>query len=153
MQLISTPENTRVSNPIKKSGLIAKINALNGKAPVSKSNSTYTEKPLQAVNYPEFIRQFNEIIARSKNIHDLFSACHQLFTNKLNSTYTSLGIINKTSNCINIQLADKIGSIFSSRVFLSEDSNEIVKTINSKTYSINKCIQWSMFIFIIFNIV
>lgn len=134
---VQKPETQRFSNPIRKTGLIAKINALNGKTTTNKANSTYTEKPLQTVNYPEFIKLLNDITINSTNLHNLFLACHQLFTNKLNTTYMSLGIINKKSNCINIQLADKIGSIFSSRVFLNEDSNEIVKTVNSGIFSIH----------------
>ena len=48
----------KISNPIRKTNLIAKINALSGKSGV-KTNSSYTEKPLQAINYPEFINAIN----------------------------------------------------------------------------------------------
>ena len=126
---------SRVSNPIKKVGIIAKINALNGKSSVTKTNTSYTERPSQAVNYPDFIKSLSEVMSANKSVHDLFLACHQLFTNKLNTSYTSLGIINKQSKCINIKLADRIGSVFSSRVFMNEENNEIVKTVNSKTFS------------------
>ena len=120
----------KVSNPIKRTGLVAKINALNSKVSSKSSEASFTEKPSTAINYPEFIKLLSEIIATKKNTHDLFFACHKLFRSKLNNVYTSLGIINKKSNCINIKLADKIGSIFSSRVFLNEESNEIVNAIN-----------------------
>lgn len=129
-------DSSKVSNPIKKNGLIAKINALNGKN-ITKTSTSYTEKPSQAVNYPEFIKLLNEIMSKSNNIHDLFLACHKLFSNKLNTSFTSLGIINKQSKCINLKLADKIGSVYSSRVFLSEDTNEIVKAVNSRSVSMH----------------
>jgi len=128
----------KVSNPIKKTGLVAKINALNSKISNKSSESTYTEKPSTAINYPEFIKLLSEIISTKKNTHDLFFACHKLFRSKLNNVYTSIGIINKKSNCINIKLADKIGSIFSSRVFLNEESNEIVNAISENKVSIHE---------------
>ncbi|MGN0015120.1 MAG: hypothetical protein ACI37T_06850, partial [Candidatus Gastranaerophilaceae bacterium] len=93
---------SRTTNPIKSMGLIAKINALSGKQNIGKSSESYTEKPSQAVNYPEFIKLLNEAISSNNNIHDLFFACHKLLTNKLGTLFTSIGIINKQSNCINI---------------------------------------------------
>lgn len=125
----------KISNPIRKTNLIAKINALNGKNSV-KTNFSYTEKPLQAINYPEFIKNLSEITAKNNTVHNLFLACHKLFTNKLNTTFTAIGIINKQSHCLNIKLADRIDSIFTSRIFLNEETNEIVKTINSNTISV-----------------
>lgn len=127
----------KVSNPIKKTGLVAKINALNSKVTSKSSESTFTEKPSTAINYPEFIKLLSEVISTKKNTHDLFFACHKLFRSKLNNVYTSLGIINQKSNCINIKLADKIGSVFSSRVFLNEESNEIVNAIRENKVSIH----------------
>ena len=61
-------DGSKVSNPIKKNGLIAKINALNGKN-ITKTSTSYTEKPSQAVNYPEFIKLLNEIMSKNNNIH------------------------------------------------------------------------------------
>ena len=62
-------DGSKVSNPIKKNGLIAKINALNGKN-ITKTSTSYTEKPSQAVNYPEFIKLLNEIMSKNNNIHE-----------------------------------------------------------------------------------
>lgn len=128
----------KVSNPIKRTGLVAKINALNSKATIKTADAVYTEKPSTATNYPEFIKSLNEILQTKNNTHDLFFACHKLFRSKLNNVFTSIGIINQKSNCINIKLSDKIGNMFSSRVFLSEDSNEIVKAINENKISVHE---------------
>lgn len=132
----NTAISNKTTNPIKSMGLIAKINALNGKQGMAKSSAAYTEKPSQAVNYPEFIKLLNDVMSKNNNIHDLFFACHKLFTNKLGTLFTSLGIINKQSNCINIKLSDRLGSIYTSRVFLSEDTNEIVKSVKSSKISV-----------------
>ena len=68
----SMPNTARVSNPIKKVGIIAKINALNGKSTVAKVNTSFTEKPAQAINYPDLIKSLNEIMAKNTSVHDYF---------------------------------------------------------------------------------
>jgi len=129
----------KFSNPIRKTGLIAKINSLSGKTIVNKETyESYTEKPSMAVNYQELIKSFTEIINSQNNIHDLFLACHKLFTNKLNVFYTAFGVINNQSNCIDIKSADKIGCVYSSRIFLNEEKNVVVKSIKEgKTAVLN----------------
>ena len=121
------------SNPIRKSGLVAKINALSGKT-VSVGN--YTEKPSFAVNYRELIKMFTDIISSPKSIHDLFLACHELFVNKLNTSFTAWGLINEQSNCIDIKSVDRIECVYSSRIFLNEESNGIVQTLKSGILSV-----------------
>ena len=56
----------KVSNPIKRTGLVAKINALNSKVSSKSSEASFTEKPSTAINYPEFIKLLSEIIATKK---------------------------------------------------------------------------------------
>lgn len=129
----------KVSNPIRKMGLVAKINSLSGKTIVNKETyESYTEKPSMVINYRELIKSFTEIISSQHSIHDLFLACHKLFTNKLSTSYTALGVINSQSNCIDIKSADKIGCVYSSRIFMNEENNVIVKAINDgQKYTLN----------------
>lgn len=122
----------KVSNPIRKMGLVAKINSLSGKTIVNKETyERYTEKPSMAINYQELIKSFTEIISAQHSVHDLFLACHKLFTNKLSTSYTAWGVINSQSNCIDIKSIDKIGCVYSSRIFVNEENNEIIRAINS----------------------
>ena len=120
-------------------GLVAKINSLSGKTIVNKETyESYTEKPSMVINYRELIKSFTEIISSQHSIHDLFLACHKLFTNKLSTSYTALGVINSQSNCIDIKSADKIGCVYSSRIFMNEENNVIVKAINDgQKYTLN----------------
>ena len=129
----STHNNTNFSNPIKKLGLVAKINALSGK---TVSNNSYTEKPSLAVNYRELIKLFTEIINTPKSIHDLFLACNELFVNKLNTSFTAWGIINEQSNCIDIKSVDRIECVYSSRIFLNEDTNGIIQALKTGNLSV-----------------
>lgn len=134
---VSTPN---ITNPINQTGLIAKINSLNNRASSNRlygGYNQYVEKPSSAIDYPELIKFMNEIILNKVNINELFYSFHNLFTNKLNCGFTSLGIINEQSNCMNIKLIDKIGSIYSSRVFLNDNNNEIIRSISEDKISIH----------------
>lgn len=135
----------KVSNPIRRTGLVAKINSLSGKTIVNKETyERYTEKPSMVVNYQELIKSFNEIINSQNKIHDFFLACHKLFTNKLNASYTAWGIINEQSNCIDVKSVDKIGCVYSSRIFMNEDTNAVIKAVvsgKSSVLSDNSCLK------------
>lgn len=128
----------KITNPINQSGLIAKINSLNTRATSNRlygGYNQYVEKPSLVIDYTDLIKYMNEITANKHNINELFYSYHNLLTNKLNCSYTALGIINTQSNCVNIKLIDKIGSIYSTRVFLNNADNEIIKTLQSKKIS------------------
>ena len=53
-------------------------------------------------------------------------------TKKINCFFTAIGLFQPQSKCINIKLTDKVGGTYSSRVFLSDDSNPIVECFNSQ---------------------
>ncbi len=136
----NTSATPNITNPINQSGLIAKINSLNNRASSNRlygGYNQYVEKPSLAIDYSDFIKFMNEIIANKQNINELFYSFHNLLTNKLNCAFTSLGVINEQSNCLNIKLIDKIGSIYSSRVFLNDNTNEIVRAISENKISIH----------------
>ncbi|MDD3237316.1 MAG: diguanylate cyclase [Candidatus Gastranaerophilales bacterium] len=134
----SNLQTPNISNPINQTGLIAKINSLNTRATSNRlygGYNQYVEKPSLTINYAELLKYMNEVMLNKHNINELFYSFHNLVTNKLNCSFTSLGIINPQSNCMNIKLIDKIGSIYSSRVFLSDTNNEIVKSITENKIS------------------
>lgn len=129
-----------ISNPINQAGLIAKINSLNTRASANRlygGYNHYVEKPSAAIDYPELVKFINEIIENKVSINELFYSFHNLFTNQLGCTFTSLGIINDESNCMNIKLIDKIGSIYSSKVFLNDKTNEIIKSLDDERITLH----------------
>lgn len=128
-----------ISNPINQAGLIAKINSLNNRATSNRlygGYNHYVERPSAAIDYPELVKFINEIIENKVSINEVFYSFHNLFTNQLSCSFTSLGIINEESNCMNIKLIDKIGSIYSSKVFLNDKNNEIIRSIEEDKISI-----------------
>lgn len=136
----NTIQTPNITNPINQTGLIAKINSLNNRASSNRlygGYNQYVEKPSMPIDYPELLKFTNEIMHSKHNINELFYSFHNLLTNKLNCAFTALGIINEQSNCMNIKLIDKIGSIYSSRVFLNDSSNEIIQAITDNKISMH----------------
>lgn len=126
----------QITNPIdKKSGLVAKINVLGSgvssvKMPLNAFNH-HTEKLYGVIDYAGFIKEINDIIQNHKNKKETFNLFHNLFVNKLNASYTALGLINEQSGSIEIRLLDKSLNVYSMKVFLNSVDNEIVKTIKT----------------------
>ncbi len=130
--------NSNLSNPINQTGLISKINSLNNRATSNRLYGGYNqhvERPSTAIDYSELVKFINEIMVNKVNINELFYSFHNLFTNKLNCAFSAIGIINEEANCMNIKLIDKIGSIYSSRVFLNDKTNEIINSIDEDKVS------------------
>lgn len=130
-----SPQKQKTTNPIDKSGLVAKINILGSGMNVGKIPhavfSHHVEKSYGAVDYSSFIKETNEIVSNHTSLKKSLTAFHNLFTSKLNCNYTALGIINEQSGTIDIKLLDKASNVFSYKVFMSDKNNEIIKAIEN----------------------
>ncbi len=128
-------QNPIVTNPIDKSGLVAKINILGSgmssvNAPIGIINHT-NEKAHGIIDYIGFIKETNEIIKQYKDIRESLNSFHNLFINRFNCTYTGIGFINEQLNSINIRLLDKNTNVYSFKVFMNDKDNEIIKAYDS----------------------
>lgn len=132
---VLSPINQITTNPIDNSGLVAKINILgSGMTSVKNPHAAinhHSEKIYGVVDYVGFIKETNEIIKNHKNRKETFNAFHNLFMNKFNNSYSAMGLINEQSGAVEIRLLDKSSNVYSLKVFLSQEDNEIVKTINT----------------------
>ena len=103
-----SPSNSIITNPIDKSGLVAKINILgSGMNSVNSSHGIinhHSEKAYCVVDYAGFIKETNDIIKRYYDIKVSLNAFHNMFTSRLNCAYTALGLINEASSSVNIKL-------------------------------------------------
>lgn len=130
-----SPAGQITSNPIDKSGLVAKINILGSGMTSGKSSRTiighHNEKSYGVIDYAGFIKDVNDIIINYKDEKEALSSFHALFINKFNTSYTALGFINEQSGSVEIRLLDKNLNVYSLKVFISQDDNEIVKAINN----------------------
>ncbi len=126
----------KLSNPIIPSGLISKINTINNRTTSNKMYAGYNSKTWRAtdsIDFEEVIRFINDVLVGKESKNELIYSLHNIFTNKLNSTFTAFGLYCKQSNCINLKIIDKIGSTFTSRVLINGSDNPIEKAFVSNS--------------------
>ena len=132
---VLSPSNQITTNPIDNSGLVAKINILgSGVASVKNTHAVinhHSEKLYGVVDYVGFIKETNDIIKNHKDRKETFNSFHNLFINKFNTSYTAIGLINEQSGAIEIRLLDKSLNVYSLKVFLSQEDNEIVSAVKN----------------------
>ncbi len=137
-ELIS--HNKITTNPIDKTDLVAKINVLGSGLNTVKTTygitNHHNEKSYGIVDYSLFINEINSIILNHNDIRESLNAFHNLFINKLNCTYTALGIINDESSYINVKLLDKNSNVYIYKVFMNDKENELIKALNSGEISV-----------------
>lgn len=123
------------SNPITQGDLVAKLNNLSNGIKASKTTNrglTTNEKATSLrIDYPELIKLLNQAVQKATTAHKLFSTVHSSFIRKIGGTFTAVGVINEHSKCLNLKLLDKNNVIYSSRIFLSEKTNEMIKAIEN----------------------
>lgn len=130
---------TGTSNPVNNNGIIARINSLNTRTTANKMYGGYNQNPhapFAAIDYPDLIQSFNEVLKNKTNINDFFYSTHNVLTNKLNCLFTAFGSYHTQSNYINLKLIDRIGGTYSSRIFASEAGNPIIECYQNKCASV-----------------
>lgn len=130
---------TGTSNPVNNNGIIARINSLNTRTTANKMYGGYNQNPLtpfSAIDYPDLIQSFNEVLKNKTNVNDFFYSIHNVLTNKLNCQFSAFGSYHTQSNYINLKLIDRIGGTYSSRIFASEAGNPIIECYQNKCSSV-----------------
>ena len=128
-------EEQFASNPIlpDTTDIVARINNFNTN---KTSNKFYAGAYVNAnshrvVDYSDIMMNFNSAVADKTNTHDFFLAVHDLFTEKLKNAFTAFGIFHEKSKCLNVKLWNASGNTYTSKLFLSEDENPVIKCFNS----------------------
>ena len=80
----------------------------------------------------DVLYDFSSIAKSKRNMQDVYYLLHNIAVTRLGLSFSALGILNSQSNCINLQLLDRIGNSFNSRALLSKSQNPIVKAFVDK---------------------
>ena len=120
------------TNPIETSDIVARLNNFNTNKTSGKMFAGYRSgaNAYKVIDYMDLVTSFNEIISDKKSAQDLFSALHDLFSEKLNSVFTAFGIFHEKSKCINLKLFSSMGSTYSSKLFLSDEENPVIQAFS-----------------------
>lgn len=134
--------NSLASNPIAGTGFMPRMTASPARTTSNRLyggyNFTAPEKNFAIADYKEIISALKDAFKGKSNISDFYSSLHTLLVNKLGASFSAIGLFQEKSKCLNIRLTDKVGGTFSSRVFLSDDTNPIVECFNSQETVIKK---------------
>ncbi len=126
-----------VSNPIARKGLPSRTPINANRASYNRLYCGYNQAFNTAItsselDYSEVIKFLNAAISGKTSVVDFYNSLHNFMTKKINCLFTAIGLFQPQSKCINIKLTDKVGGTYSSRVFLSDDSNPIVECFNTQ---------------------
>lgn len=132
---ITNPVNGNVSNPIANSGIVARINNFNAQKTNNKLYSGYLSSPVskKSADLVEFVTDLNASLKGKNTVSDLFSSIHEVFSEKFNCLYTAFGLFHEKSNCINLKLQNKLGSTYSSKIFMSDEFNPVVESFRTSS--------------------
>ncbi|MCQ2738833.1 MAG: diguanylate cyclase [bacterium] len=123
-----------ITSPISQKKLVSKVNELTSNSVantlVNPQNRASKEKNsiLQLNMIVEDLIECSKVSCVSEYCEKIFSVISQ----SINSAFYAIGLYNETSNCINLKLHDKLGNLYSSKVFLKDNDNPIVKVFTSR---------------------
>lgn len=124
-------EEKHVSEPIKKdtTNIVARINNFNTNKTSNRMYAGYLNniKTNKVIDYLELVQVLNSSLSSKSSVHDLCSSIHNIFTEKLSSMFTAFGIYHEASKCINLKLFNSMGSAYSSKLFLSDETNPVIE--------------------------
>ena len=131
---ITNPVKGNVSNPIE-SGIVARINNFNAQKTNNKLYSGYLSNTVskKSVDFVDFVSDLNSSLKGNNTASDLFNSIHEVFSEKFNCLYTAFGLFHEKSNCINLKLQNKLGSTYSSKIFMSDEFNPVVESFRTSS--------------------
>ena len=121
------------SNPIaaETDSIVARINNFNTNKTANRMYAGYMNQTLanshRVIDYPELVNSLNEVLSNKTSVHELFTAVHDLFTDRLKSVFTAFGVFHEKSKCINIKLFNSMGSTYTSKLLLSDETNPFIE--------------------------
>ncbi|MCD8024011.1 MAG: diguanylate cyclase [Candidatus Gastranaerophilales bacterium] len=126
----TSPIGTILTNPIMTNGIVNSRTSAN-KLYSTGSTRSYLAKQ-SSVGFQEIMHLVNNAFLNKNDIGQLFYLLNNIMVNKLQVSFTAIGLYNKHSNSVNIKLVDKIGSTYTTKAVLTDENNPVVKAITSK---------------------
>ncbi len=122
--------------------IVAKINDINLVKSSNKMYGGYLTNTLspahRIIDYMSVISDLNINMRSKSTANELISVFNNIFTSKLHCSFVAFGTYQEKSKCINLKLTSAIGNTYSSKIFLSEYDNPVIKCFNSSSVVINK---------------
>ena len=112
--------------------IVETINNFNSTKTKSKSTVRTVSQPIVSnINYSDVMKSVLDSFYNSRSILDLLSKLNIIFTEKLKWSFVGFGLFHEKSKCINLKLYSSAGNSYSSKIFMSDDVNPIIKCFQS----------------------
>ena len=126
-----TKSQIPVTDPVavQPDNIVARINNFNTKKSSNRLYAGYLNnvKTNKIIDYADLFQALSVSLNEQNNLHNLFSTIHNIFTDKLSSLYTAFGVFHEKSKCINMKLFSSTGSAYTSKIFLSDETNPVIE--------------------------
>ena len=127
--------NKTVSSPIASSRLVSKVNSLtfshrNNQISNPQSKTFGAEKGI-TLDYKIVIGEITKFMPVD-NLNEFYSKLYGIILQNIDSGFFAVGLYKEKSNCINLRLQDKLGNVYSTKVFMKDSTNPIVEAFNTK---------------------
>ena len=132
-------QEKKASNPIsaETSSIVARINNFNTNKTSNRMYAGYMNSngssAHKVIDYADLIQSLNSVLCNKSSVHELFMSVHDLFTDKLGSLFTAFGVFHEKSKCINLKLFHSMGSTYTSKLFLSDETNPVIECFKTCT--------------------
>ncbi len=128
------PNNANMTSPIVSNNLVSKVNSLtssNRTNPMSspQSKSFGAEKSI-TLDYKSVIDEVVKLMP-IENLNEFYSKVYGIILQNIDSGFFAVGLYKEKSSCINLRLQDKLGNVYSTKVFMKEEYNPIVEAFNT----------------------
>ena len=127
--------NSGVTSPISAKKLVSKVNSLTG---VNRSNSltnpqtkSYATEKGKTLDYKLVLDDLNKLYPVN-NLYEFYSKVYGIILQNIDSGFCAVGLYKEKSNCINLRLQDKLGNFYSTKVFLKDEDNPIIRVFTSQ---------------------
>ncbi len=124
--------NILFSNPINNQKNIPQSNRTSANRLYGGYSTNLNTRNLN-INYKQTLKIINEALAQKNDLGQLYYILHNILSANMQINFSALGLLNARSNCINVKLIDKIGSIYNTKIMLSDDSNPLITSYATKT--------------------
>lgn len=124
----------KIANPLseKTNSIVAKINNFNT---IRTNNRLYAggmTTPVKTkhrnVDYADLLQEINNNFRNTDSLNDLFVALNTTFNEKMDCNFMAFGLYHEKSKCINLRLYTKRGETYSSKIFMSDDTNPVIES-------------------------
>ena len=128
-------ESQTVTSPISASKLVTKVNSLtfnNQTGPISITQpKAFNNEKGMTLDYKSVIDELIRINP-IQNLNEFYSKTYSIIKKNIDSAFYAVGTYKEKSNCINLRLEDKHGNFYSTKIFLKDTENPIVKSFIDK---------------------